>query len=142
MPLSLRGDGGTGGRGVGAAAACGVPLFSQRSRPRESSWNQRQPISEQRCRLNSIRCPCAPLPPGGRVWLCPDPAERQVRPACLRPASGRICCRDPTLTPTTKAWRSENSLPRGLDPWLACHQVTGWRLTNYLKLSKQVSFLI
>lgn len=97
---------------VGRPGGCGSgrPFTRAGSRPRESRWNPRQPISGPRC-----GCACAHPPPGGAVWLRRDPAEPQLRPACLRPASGSICCRE-SLVHTTNAWKSENSSSRARDP--------------------------
>lgn len=71
-----RGAGGAGGRLLPAA-----PLYSRGSRPRGSSRDPRQPISEPRRRLRSVRCACAHLSPGGSVRLGWDP----------RGASGKTC---------------------------------------------------
>lgn len=127
-----------GGGGTRRAPVPGAPLLVLGSRLWGSSWDPRQPISEPRRRLISMRCACAHLPPGGGVWLRRNSAEPQVRPACPRSASGRIWCRESWPTPLKPG--EMRTVHYGL--WIPGWPAIWMAVNKLLKLAKQVSFLV
>lgn len=84
-PQPGRGPGGTESGARRAQNAARRPSTLPRTADMQSSWNSRQPISEQRRALISMHCAGSHLPPGGGVRLHLDQTPgRKARSGMLK----------------------------------------------------------